>query len=224
MPRQPYLPIFGHLNYSIGALVLKEHPQFCAAIGQCIAIWSYVDNEMGNLFGLLLGTESDATLEVFLSLRRFSNQREALSAAARHKLKGAELLAFNAMLLVYGSLEAERNDLSHGCFGICPQDPTVLFWIHVKDHVWFQTEVLSKESRGEIAEDRHARLKENMYVYRLSDLESVYQQMEEFWWVAFYFNGYLRDPRNPGRAEEFRRLCTFPQIQRAMSQRSNAKT
>jgi hypothetical protein len=65
----------------VGALVLKERPHFGEAIGQCIAIWSYVDNEMGNLFGLLLGTESDAALEVFLSLRRFSNQRDALSAA-----------------------------------------------------------------------------------------------------------------------------------------------
>jgi hypothetical protein len=69
-------------------------------------------------------------------------------------------LAFNAMLVVYGSLEAERNDLAHGCFGVCDEDPTILFWIHVKDYVWFQTEVLSKESRGEIAEDRHARLKQ----------------------------------------------------------------
>src|SRR5438552_3062442 len=162
MPRQPYLPTFGDLNYSVGALVLKEHPRLCAAVGQCIAIWSYVDNEMGNLFGLLLGTESDAALEVFLSLRQFRNQREALNAAAKHRLEGAELLALNAMLRVYGSLEAERNDLSHGCFGICPKDPTILFWIHVKDHVWFQTEVLSKESRGEIAEDRHTRLMEKI--------------------------------------------------------------
>jgi hypothetical protein len=179
---------------------------------------------MGNLFGLLLGTESDAALEVFLSLRQFRNQEAALIAAAKHRLVGTEHLTFNAMLRVYGSLEAERNYLAHGCFGICPKDPTLLFWIPVKDHVWFQTEVLSKESRGEIAEDRHARLKEKMYVYRLSDLENIYKQMEEFWWATFYFNGYLREPNNEGRVEEFRRLCCFPQIQQAMSQQENKKT
>jgi hypothetical protein len=176
---------------------------------------------MGNLFGLLLGTESDAALQVFLSLRRFSNQRDALNAAATHRLKGQDLAAFNALMLVYQSLEAERNDLSHGCFGICFEDPTILFWIHVKDHVWFQAEALSKESRSEIAEDRHVRLKEKMYVYRLSDLENIYEQMEEFWWAGFYFNGYLRDPTNSGRQKEFHRLCNFPQIKHAMSQRTN---
>jgi hypothetical protein len=220
MARQPYLPAFAHLDYSVGALVLKENPQLSAAIGNCIAIWSYADNEMGNLFGLLLGTRSDAALEVFLSLRRFSNQQEALSAAARHTLKDAVLTAFNALLFVYRSLEKERNDLAHGCFGACPQDPTILFWIHVKDHVWVQTEVLSKESRREIDGDRHARLKEKMFVYRLSDLENLYQRMEEFWWAAFYFNGYLREPSNTGRLAEFHRLCTFPQIQNAISQQA----
>jgi hypothetical protein len=139
-------------------------------------------------------------------------------------LKGQELAAFNAMLLVYGSLEAERNDLSHGCFGICPQDTTILFWIPIKDHVWFQTEGLSKESRGEIAEDRHVRLKGKTYVYRLSDLENIYKQMEEFWWAGFYFNGFLRDPTNARRQEEFLRLCNFPQIKHAMSQTRNTKT
>jgi hypothetical protein len=224
VPRQRYLPTFAHLNYSVGALVLKENPQLSAAVGQCIAIWSYVDNEMGNLFGLLLGTESDAALEVFLSLRQLRTQLNTFRAAAKHRLEGKELLAFNAMLHVYGSLEAERNDLAHGCFGICPKDPTILFWISAKDHVWFQTEALSKESRGEIAEDRHTRLKENMYVYRLSDLEGVYKKMEEFWWATFYFNGYLRDPNSAGRGEEFRRLCSFPQIHQAMSQKPNTKT
>ena len=71
----------------------------------------------------------------------------------------------------------------------------------MKDHIWFQTEALSKESRGGIAADRHTRLKQKMYVYRLSDLESLYKQMEEFWWATFYFNGYLRDPEDTGRIQ-----------------------
>lgn len=217
MPRQPYLPHHCKLNYAIGALLLKERPDFCAAIGKCIAIWSQVDNEMGNLFGLLLGTHNDAALEVFLSLRKVSHQRDALNAAAKYKLTGQDRLCFDAMMVVYKSLESQRNDLAHGCFGICPQDPTVLFWINVKDHVHFQTEVLSKESKGEFSEDRHARLKENLFVYRVADLEALYHQMEEYWWAAFYFNGYLRDPTNNGRAEEYSRLCAYPQIKHEIS-------
>lgn len=157
MSRQPYLPNFAKLNYSIGALVLKDRPDLCAAIGKCIAIWSQVDNEMGNLFSLLLGTESDAALEVFLSLRKSNNQSEALQAAAKYALIDEKLLCFKAMLAVYKSLESQRNCLAHGCFGICPENPEVLFWIAVKDHVHFQAEVLPKESRGEFSEDRQDR-------------------------------------------------------------------
>jgi hypothetical protein len=213
MPRQPYLPKFAKFNYAVGALILKDRPDFCAAIGRCIALWTNVDNEIGNLFSILLGTESDATLEVFLLLRRASNQTEALQGAAKYALSGQELTAFEALMKVYTLLETERNALAHGCFGICPDDPSLLFWIDVKHHVHFQAETLSKESKGEFAADRYAILKENLYVYRLNDLQSLYDKMEQFWWAIFYFNGYLREPKNAGRAAEFQRLCNFPQIQ-----------
>jgi hypothetical protein len=109
--RQPYLPTYAKKPYAVGALILKDSPRFCEAIGKCIAIWTQVDNEMGCLLGILLGANSDATIEVFLSLRRASSQREALAAAALHTLQGHELAACNAILAVYKSLERQRNDL-----------------------------------------------------------------------------------------------------------------
>ena len=223
MPRQPFLPAFSHLKYSVGALLPKERPELCAEIGKSIAIWSQVDNEMGNLFGILLGTDSDAALEVFLTLRRASNQVEALCAAAKFKLTGEQLLTFEAMIFVYASLEKQRNSLAHGCFGICPDDTSILFWIEVKDHVHFQTETLSREARGDFATDRHERLKKNMYVYRLQDLQGLYEEMEQFWWVAFYFNGYLREIENSNRITEFNQLREFPAIKSALEQ-CKAKT
>jgi hypothetical protein len=162
-----------------------------------------VDNEMGNLFGVLLGTDSATALEVFLSLRRSSNQRDALKAAAKHKLQGDNLVVFETMLTVYGSLEAQRNSLAHGCFGVC-DDPMVLLWIDIKDHVHFQVEALSKMS--DIPEDTHARLKENMYVYRIADLETLYAEMEDLWWAVFHFNCYLRDSTIGAGVGEVRRL------------------
>jgi hypothetical protein len=217
MPRQPFLPAFQGKNYAIGALILKHYPDWCARIGQCIAIWTHVDNEMGYLFSQVLGTESEAALEVFLSLRRASNQREALQSAATFALKGDDLTAFQALMIIYRSLEAQRNDLAHGCFGASPEDPSLLFWIDVKHHVHFQAETLSKETRGEFDADRHARLKAHLYVYRTDDLDALYEQMEQFWYAVFYFNGYLRQPQHPGRVEEFHQLCAYPQIQQEIS-------
>ena len=206
MPRQPYLPTFSKLRYSVGALMAKERPALFSQIGTCIAIWNQVDNEMGCLFAILLNTQSDAALEVFLTLRRAANQTEALKSAARYRLDEREKEIFEALVRVYTSLESERNALAHGCFGICPDDQSILFWIATKEHVHFQTEVAALTSRGEIPQDLHKRLKENMYVYRESDLAATYEKMEKFWWAIFYFNGYLREPSNPGRIEELERL------------------
>lgn len=217
MPRQKYLPHFSHLRYEIGALMLKERPEFCGAIGKCIGFWSFVDNEIGNLFSLVLGTESEAELAVFLSLRRSHAQIKTTSIAAMHALVDPELKACEALLKRYAELEAERNDLAHGCYGICPDDEGVLFWIGVDDHVHFQTDVLSKESKGKFDADRHARLKKKLYVYRQSDFDRLYEDMEEFWWAIFYFNGYLRDRKSPGRLAEFQNICAFPQIALAIS-------
>jgi hypothetical protein len=217
MPRQPFLPTFAKLRYSIGALMLKERPDFCAALGKCVAVWTYVDNEMGNLFSILLGTESEAALEVFLSLRRSSTQREALEAAAMHSLAGDDHAAFKALMAIYKSLESQRNDLAHGCFGICTDDPSLLLWIDVKHHVHFQTEVLSKEAKGQFPADPHARLRKYLYVYQEGDLVKLYIEMEEFWWALFHFTSYLRQPTNAGRVAKFREMCALPKIRHEIS-------
>lgn len=211
MPRQPYLPRFADLPYSIGALVPKERPYLCEAIGKCIAIWTHVDNEMGGLFSLLLGTQSEAALEVFLFLRQARDQRAALKAAAKYALFGFSLKVFSATMTAYLALEKERNALSHGCFGICPTDENILFWIDVKEHVHFHVEALTSELKGKIGDDRHKRLKENLFVYRKSDLDKIYDDMEKFWWWIFEFNNVLR--RGPPIDETtFHKLCTSPHI------------
>jgi len=112
---QPYLPAFSTRPYSVGFEALKERPNFAAAIGRCINIWSYVDNELGNLFGILLSTNSDAAYRVFSILRRWTNQREALNGAADGRLIGEDRNIYEALLSEYTSLEKQRNDLGHTC-------------------------------------------------------------------------------------------------------------
>jgi hypothetical protein len=216
MARQPYLPVYEDRSYVVGALVMKDRDDLMAVIGKIIALWSHVDNETGTLFSLLMGTESDAALAVFLTLRRASNQREALTAAAQFKLNGEDLLIFNALMRVYGSLEAERNMLAHGCFGRCDEDPSLLYCIEIKHNVHFIVETLSREARGDFSKDRHARLKEHLYVYRKADLVKIYVDMESFWWAVFYFDGYLRNPADKGRLAEREKLKEYPMIKSAL--------
>lgn len=224
MARQPFLPAFEHLQYAVGALVLNNRPELTSAIGSCIAIWSQVDNEMGNLFGILLGTDSEAALEVFLSLRRSANQRDALKSAAKYKLVGEDNQFFEALMIVYASLEKERNCLAHGCFGVAANDPSVLLWIDIKDHVHFQTDILARLDRGDSIPDPHKRLKEHMYVYRKCDLAGIQEDMEQCWNAARHFNAYIRNRSGSGQLTEFKRSQSFPLIKAAIVQLEHKKS
>lgn len=216
MPRQPFLPTFAHLDYAVGARVLNNRPEFTSAIGKCIAVWSQSDNEIGNLFGILLGTDSAPALEVFLSLKKSSNQCDALRAVAKHRLSGQEKKIFDAIIQLYQSLEKQRNALAHGCYGVASNDPDALLWIDIRDHVYFQTEVLSRLARGDDVPDPHEHLKKKMFVYRTSDLETLHSEMDQFWEAVLHFNSFLRSRSGPHQPRELERICTRPLIKAAM--------
>jgi hypothetical protein len=219
MPRQPFLPTYQNESYSVGHLSIKERPEFARLIAECIGVWSYVDNEMGTMLGLLLGSHSEAMIDVFLSLRRSSSQREALSTAAKHSLKRNEdaMLAFGAVMNVYKSLESQRNDLARGLFGHMAKFPDVILWIEIKHHIHFITDTLSKESKGIFSSDRHGLLKQNLFVYKLSDVQALHKEISDFWFAPLHFNGWLRQPGTPLGEGQFQQLSTMPQIQREMS-------
>jgi hypothetical protein len=118
---------------------IYQRPQFEAAIGRSIALWSHVDSQVGQLFALLIGVESEATHRVYLLLRRWSNQRQSLEEAAKGSLSGDQHNVFLALMAEYSILEQQRNDLGHGVFGVCPDDETFLFMIKIEDHVLWRT-------------------------------------------------------------------------------------
>jgi hypothetical protein len=210
----PFLPKFGGHRYAIGFEALRERPKLAAALGECIGVWSYVDNEIGGLFGILLGTSSPAAHRVFVTLRRWANQQECLSAAAEGTLSATEMSLYRGLITEYKGLESERNELAHGCFGICPDDEALLFVINVRHHVLWQADIIPKHLQGIMPPDSHEGLKKEMKVYTLTELETLHSRMEQLWWDLFYFNGYLREPQNDRRGEEFRvvfdRVCGKP--------------
>jgi hypothetical protein len=228
MPRQPFLPAFAKRPCSVGLESIEARPEFARLIGFCVAAWSYVENEMAILLGLLLGVQSSALVEVFLTLRRSSNQREALNAAAKHKLSGEPLLAFEALMIIYKSLEDQRNALVHGCFGN-PQDmPDAILWIEMKNHVHFMTDAIAKAAANSPRSgDAHAKLTQNLFVYRLSDFEKLHVEIKTLSNATFYLAGYLLHQSNSlqvvheGRQMTisdrlFEMLCDVPQIQQEM--------
>jgi hypothetical protein len=85
--------------------------------------------------------------------------------------------------------------------------------IKIEHHVVWQADILPKHQRGEIPQDSHQGLKEHLSVYRLDELRKTYDDMRRIWWDMFYFNGYLRNPKDRGRIAEFQKIFASPHIQ-----------
>jgi hypothetical protein len=210
---QPYLPHFKSKRYSVGPNFIGQRPKLAGAITACMSLWAYVDNELGGLFGILLGTSSPAAYNVFLALRRWSNQRDALNGAASAVLTADELVVYNGLIREYGRLETDRNTLGHGCYGVCPEDEDLLLLIKVEQHVMWQADILPRLQAGEMLPAPNQGLEERLVVYSLNEIERIRDQMEKVWWGFFHFNGYLRDRANSNRIKEFQALLASPMIQ-----------
>jgi hypothetical protein len=70
---------------------------------------------MGLLLAILMKAETEASVSVYLKLRRSVPRKEALEAVAKVSLTGKDHELFQAILRVHSQVEAERNALVLGC-------------------------------------------------------------------------------------------------------------
>ena len=190
MARQPYLPTHAKLTYAIGAGQINERPDFVAAIGRCVAFWSFVEHQMAILFGVILKADNEAAIAVFAKLRRSSHQREAIEAASRVALDDKTNRLLSAIMAYQRSVEKERNDLVHGHWGIFPDRADLAAWIAGDDHSAWNTKVLTSEDRGVYI--GHDDLRKKLCVYSIKDLDDLFMRMNELWTIIFDFVGYVR--------------------------------
>src|SRR5215472_7874771 len=128
MARQP-LPTSLHKGpWAIGPGVAEARPEHIALIGRCMTLWPDVLHQLGMLLGVLLGANSEAAVAVFSSFRNARMRRDALWAAAEYALDAQILELLNAIFVVIGSAEKERDHLAHGCYGISDSIADGILW------------------------------------------------------------------------------------------------
>jgi hypothetical protein len=175
--------------------------------------WPVVESEMALLLGQLLGINSEAALAVFETLRRSTAQRDAISAAAVIVLDSKDLELLTAMLDVHKSIEAERNSLAHGHFGIFDKKPDILLWITARDYILLKAKLHLAHvvATTALMDDFASRLS----FFRLDDLRKIFESIEycgHMWPQAI---NWLQS-RMPLRAELYRQLCDQPRIAQAL--------
>ncbi len=178
-------------------------------------MWSDVELQMALSLGAILKTNSDAAVALFLAIKTSRTQRDALSAVARLLLSGDDLDAFEALLIVYTSLEKQRNTLAHGLFGISDAIPDAVLWTDMQDHANFIINTLLNEYKGVPLPDPHAKLREDTFVYTKQDLEDLLCDLTELQKSAFSFHCH-HQPREKKTHDYLRDLMAVPKIQEAL--------
>lgn len=160
---------------------------------------------------------SGAASAVFGSLRSSRAQHDALTAAAGAVLDEQDTELFAAHMARRSSLEKERNDLAHGCYGVSVAIPDHIVWVAQLDYLAFS-------AGGAVPE----RFRKQQFVYELGTLERIAQEISEFYTQLGFFRGYLwarKDGPNGAafRAQRYPQLCSQSHIRQALDRVRTAK-
>jgi len=180
--------------------------------------WSYVDWGMAILLAALMKANSEASVAIFLTLRNARAQRDVLVAAADMTLEGSDKEIFEAIMLLYGSLQSQRADIAHGIFGFIPDGrEDAIPWIETKNlsKDWVEKLKPKPESPKEQSDKKLAQ-KRFSYIYKLSDLERLETEIMQLWSIAFSFTSYLNFPSLPLSTESLGTHCALPQMVEAL--------
>lgn len=173
---------------------------------------------MAVLLAVLLKTDTAAAMSVFLTLRRNSSRTEAIRAAAQH-LPARDQEICIATLKAMQSVEAERNALVHGMFGVAEELPDMVLWAEVKDiSSTFVKYVFFPDSADN---DKMSGYLDNVFCYRESDLLQIEDQIKQAPVVLTAAIRYIRSTygwpdSHLGLEEQYAQLCNFAPIQEAL--------
>jgi len=208
----------------LGPGFLEQRPTEAALIAQCIATWIEVELQHSRLLAQLLHANTEPAAAVYLSLKTASNRRELLAAAAKATLSAQELELFFAIQNIGKGVETERNHLAHGIFGISSAIPESVVWVDPQHRIQniIQTTLASEKNISSgggsreftaIIQKTMNELKENIFVYRRTDLQGIYEIISQYQKLVYQFISLISRDHPALREELFHQLCEIPRVQ-----------
>jgi hypothetical protein len=211
--RKPLAKSYPNAKSTMGVGYIEDRPKAAALVGRIITSWADIEVQAARLLAELMGANIPQAAAVFGSLRNSRAQSDALSAAAEVVLNEQDLELFHAYIARKASLEKERNDLAHGCFGVSVSIPDHIVWVSQSDFLAFTAAHKASQNTFD--------LKEKQFVYELGTLERIAQEIAEFYSQLGFFTGYLVARHGGLDGEAFRvsrycELCNQPHIKEAL--------
>src|SRR3990167_4037945 len=212
--RKPISRSYPNAKVTMGVGYIEDRPKAAALVGRIVTSWADIEIQATRLLAELMGANIPQVAAVFGSLRNSRSKSDALIAAAEAVLNEEDLLLFHAYIVRKASIEKERNDLAHGCFGVSVSIPDHIVWVAQSDFLAF--------TAAHKANHKTFELREKQFVYELGTLERIAQEIAEFYNQLGFLTGYLT-ARHDGtngevfRAQRYLELCDQPHIKEAIS-------
>ena len=215
--RKPIMRAYSKARATFGVGYIEDRPKAAAIVARIITSWTDIEVQCTRLLAELMGTNIPAAAAVFGSLRSSRAQHDALAAAAEAVLEPHDFVLFQAHMKRRASLEKERNDLAHGCFGVSDLISEGVVWVSQGDFLAFTAARTSGSDSDALEQFR-----KKQFVYELGTLERIAQEIEEFYHQLGFFTGYLfaRAGGPSGavfRSMRYRELCEQPHIQKILN-------
>jgi hypothetical protein len=219
--RKPLIRTYPKAKTTFGVGYIEDRPKAASIVGRIITSWADIELQCARLLAELMGTNVPAAAAVFASLRNSRAQSDAMDAAAKTVLQDADYELFAAHMARRASLEKERNDLAHGCFGVSESIPNDIVWVSQSDFITFTANF----THDPLAFDK---FREKQFVYELGTLERIAQEIEQFHHQLGLFRGFLTTRHDPIRNQQFRsvqypQLCNQAHIRQALDRIRTAK-
>jgi hypothetical protein len=223
--RKPLMRSHSAARATFGVGYVEDRPQAAAIIGRIITSWSDIEVQCARLLSELMETNAAPAIALFSSLRSSRAQFDGLEAVANVVLNEADFDLFSAYMVRRSSLEKERNDLAHGCYGVAITIPNGIVWVSQADYIKFSAEA---KASPDALEHLSEQFRQKQFVYEYGTLERIAQEIEEYFNQLGFFTGYLYARRSGPhgsafRAQRYPQLCSQPHIQQALDRVRTAK-
>lgn len=201
----------------IGVGYIEDRPRCAAIVGRIITSWADIEVSCAMLLAEMMGANAAPAAAAFGSMRSSRVQHDALNSVAEITLNDGDYELFSAYMARRASLESQRNDLAHGCYGVCVPIKDGIVWAAQADYLTLRATFKSDPTGAP------ERFRAKQFIYYEGTLQRIAEEIEEYHSQLGQFTGYLSARRKGADGETFRewqfpRLCNLPHIRQALAQ------
>lgn len=208
MTQQPLSRVRSNAQVIVGpgSQIFDRRPDFALQSARIISNWAYCESLLKGTLANLLEAEAGPVSAIVESIKGTANYFDIIEAAAKHKLKGRELETAKFVMSRVRHDAKNRNKIAHFLWAFCDELPDAVILVDPTEHVKYLAKVQQRIRSSEPTMVAPKLNKNCCYVYKISDFNRIYLDMEKTTNAILHFNRFLLQSHGPERELEHQEL------------------